>query len=70
MLLADYLRKRNLAAASFAQAIGVSRQTVFRYISGERMPRRAILNRIEEETQGAVTASDFLSSTSHAELAP
>lgn len=60
MNLADYLIAVNLTPAQFARLVGVqSRNTIHRYISGERIPRSHILSRIEYVTRGMVTAQDF-----------
>ena len=59
MKLAKYLEDRNLTDAAFARAIGVERQAIGRYKSGDRFPEKPILLRIFEETGGLVTANDF-----------
>lgn len=59
MTLADYLRANEVSDAAFARLIGVERQAVGRYRTGERFPEKAILHKIFEATNGAVTANDF-----------
>ena len=59
MKLAEYLRAHELSDAAFARLIGVERQAVGRYKSGERFPEREILVSIFKATNGAVTANDF-----------
>ncbi len=59
MKLADYLTDNSLSDAAFARAIGVERQAVGRYKSGERFPERPILLKIFDATGGQVTANDF-----------
>ena len=59
MTLSEYLREHGLTAARFAEEIGVSQQAVQRYAQGLRVPRKAIMHRIEEATGGAVQAQDF-----------
>lgn len=61
MKLGDYLTLRNLGDADFGALIGVSRQAVHRYKTGERVPEWPILAKIKEATSGAVTPDDFLS---------
>jgi transcriptional regulator with XRE-family HTH domain len=60
MLLSDYLNENELSDAAFARLIGVERQTVGRYQTGDRFPERHILLRIFEVTAGKVTANDFI----------
>jgi transcriptional regulator with XRE-family HTH domain len=59
MKLATYLEENELTDAAFARVIGVERQAVGRYKTGERFPERLILVKIYKATNGAVTANDF-----------
>lgn len=59
MRLADYLKTHKISDAAFARSIGVERQAVGRYRSGDRFPEKEILLRIFSETNGEVTANDF-----------
>ena len=59
MRLAIYLENKKISDAAFARSIGVERQAVGRYRTGERFPEKAILRRIFEITGGRVTANDF-----------
>lgn len=59
MKLAAYLEENELTDAAFARLIGVERQAVGRYKSGERFPEKLILLEIYKATNGAVTANDF-----------
>ena len=61
MKLSAYLINRGLSDADFAKLIGVSRQAVHRYKSGDRWPDRTILAKIKLVTGGAVLPDDFLS---------
>ncbi|RWB67589.1 helix-turn-helix transcriptional regulator [Mesorhizobium sp.] len=45
--------------SAFAAKIGIARQVLWRYENG-RMPKRAILEKIVVETDGAVTANAWL----------
>jgi predicted transcriptional regulator len=59
MTLAQWLRRAAVSQADFARMIGVTQATVCRYVAGTRIPRRAIMTRIEQVTGGQVTAADF-----------
>jgi len=59
MQLRQYFAERGVTVADFADAIGVSVQTVYRYVHGERLPRRQIMDRIVYETGGEVRPDDF-----------
>ena len=59
MQLADYLQINEISDAAFARLIGVERQAVGRYRSGERFPEKTILQKIYKATGGQVTANDF-----------
>lgn len=60
MRLSDWLSGACLSDAVFADRIGVSRQALWRYKAGERMPRPKIVRRIEKATRGKVTSADFI----------
>lgn len=59
MKLSDYLTHNSISPADFAKSIGVSKETVRRYIVGDRRPEREKLHTIAEATNGEVTANDF-----------
>jgi predicted transcriptional regulator len=59
MTLAQWLRLASVSQADFARMIGVTQATVCRYAAGARIPRRAMMARIEQATGGQVTAADF-----------
>ncbi len=59
MRFAEYLATHNHSDAEFAALIGVTRQAVHRYKTGERVPDQAIMASIFEVTGGAVTPNDF-----------
>ncbi|CAO4179026.1 helix-turn-helix domain-containing protein [Methylorubrum populi] len=71
MKLADYLSEAEIRPAAFAERIGVTRQTLWRYVSGDRRPEWDVLERIQAATGGHVTPNDFLegAATSLAEVA-
>lgn len=57
--LQKYLADRHIAVPVFADTIGVSVQSVHRYLNGERFPTPENLALIAKVTEGAVTANDF-----------
>ena len=59
MKLSAYLSLNDISDADFGALIGVERQAVHRYRSGVRVPTKAVLTRIFEETGGQVSANDF-----------
>lgn len=63
MTLSEYLAQSEIPDALFAERIGVSRQSLHRYKQGDRRPEWSVLQRIAEETSGAVTANDFMSAS-------
>lgn len=61
MELGDYLATRRLSLAAFAREVGgVTRSAVHKYVHGDRFPEASVAARIEEVTEGEVTASDML----------
>lgn len=62
MKLLDYLKANSISDEDFARRVGVSISVgaVRKWKYGERVPRLPELVRIEELTDGAVTARDFL----------
>ena len=59
MDLRSYLDVRDMSIAAFADLLGVSVQTVHRYVNGDRLPRPDVMVRIAEVTGGAVKPNDF-----------
>ena len=62
MRLLQYLSDGDLTYQAFAERIGVTQQAVARYASGERIPRREVMERIAYVTKGQVTPNDFFAS--------
>jgi transcriptional regulator with XRE-family HTH domain len=60
MKLKDYLIGKKLTLEQFASVIGVEPAAVSRYASGARYPRRDIMRRIVDATDGQVSPNDFL----------
>lgn len=59
MNLRPYLEENEISPAQFAREIRVETASVHRYLCGERIPRREIMERIVRATNGAVQANDF-----------
>ncbi len=56
MNLAQYLMREQLSPAAFARVIGAaSRNTIHRYLKGQRLPSAEMMRRIQAGTNGAVT---------------
>lgn len=59
MQLRQYLDKHDTDVAVFAAKIGVTAQTVYRYLTGDRLPHRDVMERICRATKGAVQPNDW-----------
>jgi transcriptional regulator with XRE-family HTH domain len=59
MNLRTYLRMQRVTVADFAARIGASEAAVGKWSRGERIPRRAMMARIQVATDGQVTPADF-----------
>lgn len=59
MKLADYMKAHDLSRAQFAEMIGVSAETVRRYLECGRIPTPKIMEKITLKTGRDVTANDF-----------
>lgn len=59
MQLREYLADQKLTIPAFADLIGVKVQTVHRYVNGERLPRREVMDKIKAVTGGKVQPNDF-----------
>ena len=55
----DWLTSRGESRARFAQRIGVTAEAVRLWCAGERMPRREVMARIGDVTEGQVRPVDF-----------
>lgn len=55
--LKAYLAAQSMRPAHFAQALGVSRATVKKWLDGARVPSDAFKEQIHVETRGAVPVS-------------
>lgn len=60
MKLRDYLADRKKSYAAFAARIGVRQaKSIGRYVNGERIPQKKIMDRIVLATGGLVQPGDF-----------
>ena len=59
MHLAEWLKLHRRTHDEFGSELGVTHTAVGRYVNGTRMPKRAIMLKIQEITGGAVTPNDF-----------
>ncbi len=60
MKLADWLSAKNMTRTAFAMRIGVSPSLITLLCNGTSWPGRRVAEAIFRETEGAVTAHDFL----------
>ena len=64
MKLETWVKSNGVSVTNLATLIGVSGyRTAQRYITGERIPRPEVMEKIHEITEGQVTANDFYAST-------
>lgn len=59
MQLREFLSDEKITIPAFAETIGVSVQAVHRYVSGERVPRHEVMERITAATHGKVQPNDI-----------
>jgi transcriptional regulator with XRE-family HTH domain len=59
MDLRRYLDANDISVAEFAGILDVTVQAVHRYINGERIPKREVMDRIIRITAGRVQPNDF-----------
>jgi transcriptional regulator with XRE-family HTH domain len=62
MELRQYLDAQDIPVSAFAEDIGVSVQAIHRYLNGERIPKREVMDRITRATAGKVQPNDFFAS--------
>ena len=67
MKLKSYLKLFKISNIDFSKEIGISSVSLSRYISGERLPEKKILNKIFKLTDGLVDANDFFLSSSQSQ---
>jgi len=61
MTLGQYLTQKGLTREAFGRLIGVSGQSVSRYLTGARTPSKRAMLRIIKATEGDVRADSFFS---------
>jgi hypothetical protein len=60
MTLNDFLTKHQIKPTDFAETIGLKApKSIYRYLSGIRVPRRSIMKKIVTATKGKVQPNDF-----------
>lgn len=59
MTLQEFLSENTISQGDFAKACNVSQQTVSRWVSGVRIPRKEHMNTIVELTESKVGPADF-----------
>jgi hypothetical protein len=57
---AVWLKQSGMSAQDLAEALGVSRAAIYKWISGECLPSAAMLARLEALSQGKLTARSFV----------
>lgn len=60
MTLSDFLAEEQLTHAEFGRIIQTTQAAVSRYTNGSRIPRPAVMARIQAVTGGRVTPNDFI----------
>lgn len=60
MKLSEFLSRQGMSQTEFGDAIGVTGETVCRYLNGTRFPSAAIMIKIKQATDGRVTPNDLL----------
>lgn len=70
MKLGEYLKDAELSLTEFAETVGVSEQSMSRYVAGKRLPRPEIMRRITRASGGRVEANDFFADETAGDGAP
>ena len=60
MHLRTYLSRNGLTQSAFAKELGVKRQTVDRWLRGDRVPRPEMMRQIARVTDGKVGPEDLV----------
>lgn len=60
MKLKTYLKRRKVSMKSFAKQVGITRQAIHYYVTGQRTPQLGIALDIVKATGGEVTLRDLL----------
>ena len=60
MKLSKFLETNGSSVEEFADKIGVTRQAVHLYMTGQRIPRKSVMVKIAKATKDQVMANDFM----------
>lgn len=60
MKLNDFLTTENTSMGDFAKAVGTTTATISRIADGSVVPRKALMQRINDATRGLVTPNDLV----------
>lgn len=68
--LAEWLKENRVSPGKFAKRIGVEKSTVYRWIDATdpTFPQREHLDLVYAETNGEVTAHDFIADAPHPDV--
>ncbi len=67
MKLAAYLRDQTISQRAFAEAVGITPETVSRLVNGRLRPGRKMMERIATATGNAVRPNDWFDAAEHHE---
>ena len=59
-----YCKQHNWSPADLAKRLGVHRNSIHRYLRGDRRPSWEVLERLRTVTKGRITANDFITAES------
>lgn len=59
MKLKDWMKKNNKSQDEVAKELEITQGSVCYYVSGQKIPRTEIMQKIVAYTKGEVTANDF-----------
>jgi hypothetical protein len=59
MTLNEFLSSRNTSMGDFAKAVGTTTATISRIADGTVLPRKSLMKRIYDTTDGKVTPNDL-----------
>ena len=59
MKLAIWLKERGVTQAAFAEMVGTGQSSIARFALDQRIPKKPMMQRITQVTEGEVTSADF-----------
>ena len=59
MTLTEYLQHRDITAVQLAAELGIDQSSLSRIIRGDQLPRKPLMRRIYQVTDGQVTPNDI-----------